>query len=332
MKQDSFIDFLDAYGRANPPELPYNEDRDFDSWKTALKEKLLQLRGPLPDRVNPEVTIVETINEPDHTRYLLQIAVSAFSTLPAYLLVPNDLEKGEKRPGVLVSHGHCAHGINTICGVADNAKELDRYALHAVQSGYVTIVPAWWGWEGRTGHLDRIGSRDKCNVIQMAASMYGFNTLSLHIQDAQAAIDVLMARDEVDSNRIGCLGNSTGGRTAMWFTIFDERITACISAGSMNTFRERSLILSSCGIQYLPGLLRYADVPDLFCLIAPCPLQLQAGEGDRLITPAHRDMIVKKVRGVYQRLGIEDRFSYELHPHGHALFWEPAKSFLKQHL
>jgi hypothetical protein len=29
MKQDSFIDFLDAYGRANPHELPYNEDRDF---------------------------------------------------------------------------------------------------------------------------------------------------------------------------------------------------------------------------------------------------------------------------------------------------------------
>ena len=118
----------------------------------------------------------------------------------------------------------------------------------------------------------------------------------------------------------------------MWFTIFDERIRACIASGCMNTFRERSLKLSSCGIQCPHGLLRYGDVPEMFCLIAPRPLQLQAGEGDSLITPSDRDMIEKTVRRAYQRCGVEDRFSYELHKEGHRLLWEPAETFLKRHL
>jgi dienelactone hydrolase len=177
-----------------------------------------------------------------------------------------------------------------------------------------------------------VRQRDKCNVIQMAASMYGLNVLALHIQDAQAALDVLAARPEVDAGRIGCLGNSYGGRTTMWSTIFDERITACVASGSMNTFRERSSKLTSCSIQYLYGLLRYGDVPELFSLIAPRPMQLQAGEKDGLINAPDRDMMVRTVRQAYQLLGAEDRFDYVQHPEGHLLLWEPARAFLEKHL
>jgi dienelactone hydrolase len=166
----------------------------------------------------------------------------------------------------------------------------------------------------------------------MAASMYGLNVLDLHIQDAQAALDLLASRPEVDAARIGCIGNSYGGRTTMWFTLFDERIRACVASGCMNTFRERSLKLSSCGIQFLPGLLQYGDVPELFSLIAPRPMQLQAGEGDALITPSDRDQIARTVRHAYEALGATDRFSYVLHGEGHLLLWEPANAFLEQHL
>jgi pimeloyl-ACP methyl ester carboxylesterase len=206
------------------------------------------------------------------------------------------------------------------------------YALCAVRSGYVVIAPAWWGWPGRDGHVERVRARDKCNVIQMAASMYGVNVIDLHIQDAQAALDVLVSCPEVDAARIGCAGNSYGGRTAMWCAIFDERIRACVSSGAMNTFRERSLKLSSCGIQYPFGLLRWADVPELYGLIAPRALQLQAGEGDRLITPADRDAIRDTVRSVYRRLGAEDRFDYVLHDRGHMLMWEHAARFFAREL
>jgi hypothetical protein len=35
----------------------------------------------------------------------------------------------------------------------------------------------------------------------MASAMYGVNVVDLHVQDAQAAIDVLVARADVDVER-----------------------------------------------------------------------------------------------------------------------------------
>jgi len=188
------------------------------------------------------------------------------------------------------------------------------------------------GWPGRDGHVVKAENRDKCNVIQMAAAMYGIHVLNLHIQDGQAAIDVLSSRPEVDPDRIGCIGNSYGGRTTMWLTVFDERIKACVPAGCMNHFRERSLKLSSCAIQYFHGLLQYGDVQEVFSLIAPRAMQLQVGKGDGLITPSDRDKIKTVVEKAYRLLGADASFEYVLHAKGHRLEWESAEPFLRKHL
>jgi len=335
MTTESFIDFLKAYGIAHPPCVSYKDGDDFAQWQLRFGAKVESLRGPLPERVEPAIEMVESVEAVDHTRHLLRIPVSDISILVAYLLVPCGLSANERRPGIVACHGHATYGIDSICGVRgmdkdDNVRR--AYALSAVRSGYVVIAPAWWGWAGRDGHLDRTGNRDKCNVIQMAAAMYGMNVLDLHIQDGQAALDVLATQPEVDAERLGCIGNSYGGRTTMWLTIFDERIKASVPAGCMNTFRERSMKLSSCGIQYLPGILRYGDVPELFCLIAPRPMQLQVGEQDSLITPEDRDMMESAVRRAYRLLEAEDNFSYARHLEGHLLRWDLAAPFLKAHL
>lgn len=333
MHGESFRDFLEAYGTCCPPTKVRREEEDVIEWQRGFRQAVEGLRGPLPCRVAPEPETVSTTALEDHTRCLLRIPVSEFSTLVAYLLIPGDLHSGERRPGLIASHGHVIHGIDSLCGVRGmEADDADRraYALAAVRAGYVVLTPAWWGWTGRDGHLDRVGQRDRCNVIQMAAAMYGINVIDLHIQDGQAALDVLAARPEVDPDRIGCLGNSYGGRTTMWLTIFDERIKACVPAGCMNTFRERSLKLSSCGIQYLPGLLRFGDVPELFSLIAPRPMQLQAGKTDPLITPADRDAMLTTVRQTYRGLGAEGNLELALHPGGHFLLWDHADAFLRR--
>ena len=186
MKAESFVDSLRAYGERFTPRMRYQEEEDFGVWQAAFRGKLHELRGSLPERTEPDVRVVETAEEEDHTRHLLRICVTPFSTLVAYLLVPHGLSGGEQRPGLLVSHGHARYGIDSMCGVRgmeedDQARR--AYALFAVQSGYVVLAPAWWGWTGRDGHLRLVGDRDSCNVIQMAASMYGLNVLSLHIQD-----------------------------------------------------------------------------------------------------------------------------------------------------
>jgi dienelactone hydrolase len=326
----SFIDFLKKYGDEHRPGMIYRDGQNFRSWQRAFRRKVTSLRGKIPERVKPEIEILQTTELSDYIRQLICFPVTQFSELIAYLLIPKNIKKGRKRAGIIALHGHHSHGIETICGVRKT--DYPPYALQAVRSGYIVLAPAWWGWPGRDGHLNRIGNRDKCNVIQMAASMYGINVLDLHIQDGQAAIDVLCSHTDVDPKRIGCMGNSYGGRTTMWLTIFDDRIKACVPSGCMNIFRERSLKLSSCAIQYLPGLLQYGDVPELFSLIAPRPMQLQAGEGDNLITSSDRDQIKQVVEKAYRLLGAVKNFEYVLHSRGHVFAWDLAELFFKRHL
>jgi dienelactone hydrolase len=327
---ESFIDFLDAYGEARPPSLVYREGDDFGAWQRKFRRRLEELRGPVPERVEAKVEVLEGAELPDHERLLVRFPVTRFSRVVAYLLVPKGLERGAKRPGIIALHGHHAGGIEAICGIRQT--DYDPYALRAVRAGFVVLAPAWWGWPGRDGHAERVGNRDKCNVIQMAASMYGIHVLSLHVQDGQAAIDVLSSRPEVDSENIGCIGNSYGGRTTMWLTVFDERIKACVPAGCMNLFRERSLKLSSCAIQYFHGLLRYGDVQEVFSLIVPRAMQLQAGRGDALITNRDRDRIKTVVEKAYLQCQAGANFEYVLHARGHQLAWDSAEPFLRKHL
>jgi hypothetical protein len=326
---ESFIDFLQKYGVENPPELIYRNGEDFGNWQAEFRKKIENLRCKLPDRVKLEIEILKVEELKSHIRKLIRFPVSKYSRVIAYILLPKNLKKGEKRPGIVALHGHTQLGINHICGVKEG---YTPYALSAVHAGYVVIAPAWWGWFGRDGHLDKVGERDKCNVIQTAAAMYGLNVVDLHIQDGQASVDALTQLPEVNSDSIGCIGNSYGGRMTMWLTLFEERINACVPSGCMNNFRERSLKLSSCGIQYLPGLLRYGDVPEVFSLIAPRPMQLQSGEGDNLITPEDRDQMKIVVHNAYRSLGLEKNFEYVLHDKGHSLQWTLAEPFLRQHL
>ncbi|MFC1479780.1 dienelactone hydrolase family protein [Planctomycetota bacterium] len=335
MESRSFIDFLERYGRTVPPSMRFSENiTDYAKWKTGFYEKLNSLLGPVPGRSDLAVETLD-VEEGDHyTTKLMTVTVNEFSDLPFYCLTPKDINEGEKRPAVIALHGHTAQGMETIAGRSNDAEKTPNrgYGRCAAEAGYVVMIPAWWGWPGRNGHIDVVGNRDKCNVIQMAAAMYGLNVLSMHIQDGTALVDVLAEMPEVDTDGIACMGHSYGGRTAMWLTVFDKRISVCIASGCMNTFRERSLILSSCGIQYLPGLLRYGDVAEVFSLIAPRPLQLMAGKSDPLLNGEDKKLILDTACRAYASEGKEDNLDYAQHEGGHDFRWDLAEPFLKRHL
>ena len=110
---DTFLDFLTAYGEARPPSLQYSEGDDFVIWQRRFRKQLEAWRSPVPERVSPEPEVLDTVEEEDHTRLILRIPVTAITSVPAYLLVPRGLQKGEQRPGLLAVHGHYKHGIDS---------------------------------------------------------------------------------------------------------------------------------------------------------------------------------------------------------------------------
>jgi len=125
---------------------------DFDAWKKRFRLRYRRCLGPWPERVPLRTKVLSSADRGDHVRKKIVFDSSPGVTVPAYLLVPKGLRKGERRPGLLAAHGH-GNGKDDICGVTreegkdkaaiDIIERLNyEYGLDAVRRGYVVIAPA----------------------------------------------------------------------------------------------------------------------------------------------------------------------------------------------
>lgn len=99
-----------------------------------------------------------------------------------------------------------------LCGGYTGVKEVyaPDFAARLVAAGYVCIAFDYKGWGGSDGPPNRLDP-------------YG------RVWDSFAAATVLGERDEVDAGRVGVLGWSYGGATAIWLAATDPRIR-CVAA------------------------------------------------------------------------------------------------------
>lgn len=335
MINQNFTNVISTISEKYAPELVYTGG-DFTQWQSAFKNKIWSLRGRKIERSKLDYIIEHEEDADSHIRKKVLIKATEFSDVCGYLLVPKYLSA--KVPGIIALPGHYQFGKDAIAGHPNAKNELKAkpgtdYGKSAVEAGYMVFVPEWWGWGDRSAHLGMVGpNRDRCNVIQMAAAMYGFSVLYLHMLEIDAVIDYLRTLDCVDRNRLGIIGNSYGGRASMWIGAFNDKIKCVVSAGAMNLFRERAIKLSSCAIQFFPGILQYGDVGEIYSLITPKPLQLQAGVEDQLINPADRNWIAKTVAKAYKAANSEENLRIEIFEGGHVLNWELADRFLAEYL
>ncbi|GAG21559.1 unnamed protein product, partial [marine sediment metagenome] len=228
----NFRDLVGKLGEERPPRMRCvggDSSDEFRAWQDGFLAKLHELRGePL---VAPPLQVEELgrVDCGDHIRLHLRIGSVLQSRIPAYLLIPSGLS--ERAPAILALHGHFVNGKERVAGVSPGPEaEDDRgdYGLSMARAGYVVLCFDWWGWGERAEEGFDFGGREICNVKHNAAVLYGVPLLSICLSDAQRVLDALLARSEVDPDRVGVMGNSFGGRMSMYVTIFDARIRAAL--------------------------------------------------------------------------------------------------------
>lgn len=89
---------------------------DFQLWQKKFRGHYRRCLGRWSQRVALNLTVTDREVKPDHVREKILFDSSAGVTVPAWLLLPKDLARGEKRPGILAAHGH-GNGKNDIVGV-----------------------------------------------------------------------------------------------------------------------------------------------------------------------------------------------------------------------
>ncbi len=155
----------------------------------------------------------------------------------------------------------------------------------------------------------------------VAKSLFSAGTTwpGVYFNEDRAALDYLVARDEVDSSRVGCCGLSGGGMRTAYLAGLDHRIRAAVCVGFMTTWRDFLLHTSytHTWMAYTPLLARFLDFPELAALRVPLPLFVQNNSEDELFTLGEMQRAAGILEEVYTKAEVPGGLRIGFYPGPH---------------
>ena len=289
-------------------------------WQAEFGNKLRALLGPHTPPSKWKTVVKGTADLEDHRREELLLIADGHPPLPVYLLLPRP--KGTKRRGgVLALHGHGRFGHHSVAGRDDLpgvAKAIAGcnydYGRQLARRGYAVAVPCFTPFGDRLGGA---GKSDLCGDTFIRLQMLGKLLIAENLRDALWALELLARHEEVDANRLGCVGLSYGGRMTMLTAAIEPRIKAAVVSGALNLMQERVSGPYGCGAQIIPNLLNFGDNAEIAGLIAPRHCLWEVGSRDKLAPQKEAEEMLGRIRRVYKALGAEDRLQVDRFEGGH---------------
>jgi len=342
---------------------------DFNEWKKTARQKVFDcmLAPPPLANVNPNpnagkkvdvvvdvnVNILATEQREGYRALKIEIPLSRYYTVPAYLLVPDG---DGPFPAINALHDHGAHlfigkekMIRPLACEEDTVKaDADAWAKnlyegqyvgdYLAQHGYVVFsadAPMW----GERGQQEG-PRRDKYDMIAGNMMMYGIDLSAYMTYDDLAATEFLATLPYVDADRIGAVGCSMGAYRAWMLAALSDHIKAAACICWMTTTDEQLSFkykrtenggFANC----LPGLRRWLDYPHIASLACPNAMLFINGRQDKLFPEAGAEKAFRIMHDVWRSQGADDQLETELWDMGHSCpqrAQERALQFLDKHL
>ena len=247
------------------------------AYRDSCKVRYRRLLGMLPERADLSVETVGVIQQAGYS-----IEKIVYESVPGHHVTSNlYIPAGEGPfPGVLL-----------FCGHEDDAKATDSYQRTAILfalNGFVVFVvdPSSQAERhqltDKDGRPQTRGGTTEHTIVNGAASLVGTGTVAFQLWDNVRALDYLESRQEVDKQRIGCLGNSGGGTQTTFLLAFDDRIKVA-STCSFIASRERNFEWfgpsDGCSHILFEGQAQL-EISDYLIMFAPKPVLVLAGKYD----------------------------------------------------
>ncbi len=198
-----------------------------ESWKSStapLREKFYdEVIGRIDHKLLPPNARTRLVyDEPKFRGY--EVVLDVFEDVFAYglLLVPNDIEKGERRPVVVCQHGLEGRPQDVADPKVEN-KAYHRYAVRLADRGFVVYAP-------QNPYI----FKDRFRSLQRKANPLGKSLFSIITPQHQQTLAWLSSQDFVDGERIGFYGLSYGGKTAMRVPALLEQYALSICSADFN--------------------------------------------------------------------------------------------------
>jgi dienelactone hydrolase len=241
-----------------------------------VRAEILKLLSGLPDYNGPlNAKVTGRLERP---RYTIEKVI--FESLPEFYVTANLYlpREGGKHPGVLMPMGHSEEG--KLAG--------QPMAANLAMKGFVVLAYDPVGQGERQQAYDR---RIEASLIGVATDQHiqagaqsilaGENFARYRIWDAKRALDYLLSRPEVESEKIGCTGCSGGGTLTTYISALDPRIKVAAPACYINSWRQLFAGPTGDSEQSFPFFLSSGlDVADYIELFAPKPWLINSTVSD----------------------------------------------------
>ncbi len=302
--------------------------QDFAPWQRALRARLRELIGAMPEEHGPlNVEELEREETDEFVRMRIVFTAEPGADVPAHLLVPKGREG--PLPAMVCLQGHNP-GMHLSLGGARTAQGEpiplgDRdFALQAVRHGFVALAleQRCFGERRETEQEHRWDH--SCLDAVFHSLLLGRTLAGERVWDVMRAVTLLQEQPEVDGGRIACMGNSGGGTVTFYAACLDPRIRLAVPSCCFCTFAEALMRIQHCGDNYVPGILRAAEMGELAGLIAPRPMVVVAGEHDEIFPIEGVRRAYETARQVYAAAGAEDRLRLVVGPQDHRFYADLA--------
>ncbi len=282
----------------HPPIPEYPTLADWERRRERLEMQIRAAAGIYPEPpktpLNPTVTGETRINGVRIQNLRLETAPGFYSTGNLYL--PTRLE--QPAPAVACPHGHAATG---------RFEDTEKFSVVA---RCVTLA--------RHGNIvfsyDMVGINDSMQLPHhyntARAYLWSVSLLGLQLWNSVRALDYLASLDEVDSDRLACVGASGGGTQTFLLTAIDRRVSVSAPVVMVSASMQ-----GGCVCENAPHLRLDTNNVEIAAMAAPRPMLIVSAAGDW--TRTSPDIEYPAVQHIYRLYGAEERVHHVQIDAGH---------------
>jgi hypothetical protein len=329
------------YALAEPREFSFRATSvaEFEDWKRSFSERLKNILGlnniarDLRGH-SPTAEFSESVDKGDYLQEKWYLQVEPTLRLPFWVLRPHNISK--PLPLVITPHGHNHPEIYR--GEAKTEEDFKSIvqgerdiAVQAVREGYMVISPTTRGFgETRTEEDIREGRHKSCRLQLMHGLLVGRTPIGERVWDMSRLIDWAIDNLPIDKERIAITGNSGGGTVSLFTAACDERISVAVPSCYFCTFEGSIGTITHCDCNYVPGILRLAEMYEVAGLIAPRPLCIVAGLEDKIFPIEHVHEAYQHLKEIYEVAGVSERCELYIGPGGHRYYKAGSWPFIRK--
>ncbi|HMC98961.1 MAG TPA: acetylxylan esterase, partial [Ferruginibacter sp.] len=247
------------------------------AYQSEVQKKFRLILGDKPENSPLNSTITGTIQEDGYRIEKLVYESFADHHVTANLYVPNG---NKKFPAALLFCGHEDAGKAT--------ESYQRTAILFAKNGFVVLVIDPISQAERYQLVDEKGKpltrggTTEHTLLNAQCTLLGTSVPAYELWDNVSGLDYLITRPDVDTSKIGCLGNSGGGMQTIYFAGYDPRVKIFAPCSYLEN-REHVLETTgpADGCAQIPGEgSEHLEMDDYLIAAAPKPLLILAGRYD----------------------------------------------------